>query len=62
MENNNYLIRLKTDLIFKGSKREYRRANMIGLFANSATAFLTAKNGTKNYLSHLKTDFDVQSV
>ena len=28
-------------------------------FAISATTSLVAKNRTKNYLSHLKTDFDV---
>ena len=36
--------------------------DMIGLFASSATASLVAKTGTKNYISHLKMDFDVQGV
>ena len=36
--------------------------DMMGSLANWAYAFLVAKNGTKKYLSHLKKDFDVQSV
>ena len=62
MELNNYIIGLKRDLMFKVFKQEYQSANMIGLIASSTTSFLAAKNGTKNYLSYLKTDFDVQGV
>jgi len=35
---------------------------MIGSFASGAITSLVAKNLTKNYLSRLKTDFDVQGV
>ena len=36
--------------------------NMIGSFASGTNTSLVAKNRTKNYLTPLKTDFDVQAV
>ena len=36
--------------------------DMIGSFASGATASLVAKMELKNYLSYLKTDFNVQGV
>ena len=35
---------------------------MIGSFASGATASLMAKNETKDYISYLNTDIDVQGV
>ena len=35
---------------------------MIGSFASGVTASLVTKNGTKNCISHFKTDFDVRDV
>ena len=46
----------------KLSKPPIKVADMIESFGSSATAFLVAKNETKNYLSHFKTDFDFQGV